>query len=126
LNTLLKDKDYVALAYITGILPIKKNENQSSLNNFDELSMILPGWMSEYIGFTNSEVEELCIRQKEIIQQKKQIKMQEIIETYNINDSNNNTNKKRKIYNDEINNKEMNGNYEGLIYNMNEKKCKKK
>ena len=126
MNTLLKDKDYVALAYITGILPIKKNENQSSLNNFDELSMILPGWMSEYIGFTNSEVEELCIRQKEIIQQKKQIKMQEIIETYNINDSNNNTNKKRKIYNDEINNKEMNGNYEGLIYNMNEKKCKKK
>jgi len=118
LNTLLKDKDYVALAYITGIFPIKKNENQSSLNNFDELSMILPGWMSEYIGFTNSEVEELCTKQKEIIQRKTNKKRK-------LDDFKNNTSKKRKINNDEINNKEMNGNYKRLIYNIDEKECKK-
>ena len=118
MNTLLKDKDYVALAYITGIFPIKKNENQSSLNNFDELSMILPGWMSEYIGFTNSEVEELCTKQKEIIQRKTNKKRK-------LDDFKNNTSKKRKINNDEINNKEMNGNYKRLIYNIDEKECKK-
>lgn len=51
---------YIALAYITGILPIKKEKTQSALNNFKEYTMLHPGAMSEYIGFTEEEVEKLC------------------------------------------------------------------
>lgn len=55
-----KDKDYVALAYMTGILPIKKYGKHSALNMFDEYSMIFPMQMAKYTGFTNDEVEDLC------------------------------------------------------------------
>ena len=51
---------FVKLAYITGILPIKKYGTQSALNNFRELTMIAPGGIAEYIGFTEKEVKELC------------------------------------------------------------------
>lgn len=51
---------FVKLAYITGILPIKKYGTQSALNNFDELTMILPADIAPYIGFTESEVKALC------------------------------------------------------------------
>lgn len=34
---------YIALAYLTGILPIKKLKTQSALNNFEEFTMISPG-----------------------------------------------------------------------------------
>jgi len=118
LNTLLKDKDYVALAYITGIYQLIKLKI-----NYLLIILIQSGWMSEYIGFTNVEVKELCTKQKEIIQQQKQIKIQKKIEIYNLNDSNNNTNKKRKFNNDEIENKEVvNRNYNELIYNKEVKK----
>ena len=53
---------YIALAYMTGILPIKKYKTQSALNNFDEYTMIAPGLMAPYIGFTESEVKVLCER----------------------------------------------------------------
>lgn len=53
---------FIRLAYITGILPIKKYGTQSTLNNFDELTMILPADIAPYIGFTESEVNELCIK----------------------------------------------------------------
>ena len=53
---------YIALAYMTGILPIKKDNTQSGLNNFDEYTMIAPGLMAPYIGFTESEVKVLCER----------------------------------------------------------------
>ncbi|WP_044916990.1 AAA family ATPase [Butyrivibrio sp. WCE2006] len=56
----LKDKDYVALAYITGILPIKKYGKHSALNMFDEYSMIFPMQMAKYTGFTDDEVDDLC------------------------------------------------------------------
>ncbi|SFP36844.1 PD-(D/E)XK nuclease superfamily protein [Butyrivibrio proteoclasticus] len=56
----LKDKDYVALAYMTGILPIKKYGKHSALNMFDEYSMIFPMQMAKYTGFTDDEVEDLC------------------------------------------------------------------
>lgn len=56
----LKDKTYVALAYMTGILPIKKYGTHSALNMFDEYSMTEPGDYAEYIGFTENEVKELC------------------------------------------------------------------
>ena len=56
----LKDKPYVALAYMTGILPIKKYGTHSALNMFDEFSMENPGVLAEYVGFTEDEVNALC------------------------------------------------------------------
>ena len=53
---------YIQLAYLTGILPIKKEKTQSALNNFDEFTMLDPGPLAEYVGFTEQEVEELCGR----------------------------------------------------------------
>ena len=51
---------YIALAYLTGILPIKKLKTQSALNNFEEFTMISPGGFAHYIGFTEDEVKKLC------------------------------------------------------------------
>ena len=51
-----------AAVYITGILPIKKYNTQSALNNFEEYTMIAPGEMAPYFGFTDSEVSDLCTR----------------------------------------------------------------
>ena len=59
LRDLLKDKEYIYLAYMTGILPIKKYGTHSALNMFDEFSMIDPGPLAEYVGFTEKEVEAL-------------------------------------------------------------------
>jgi len=55
----LKDKEYVALAYMTGILPIKKYGSHSALNMFYEYSMTNPREMAEFFGFTEEEVQEL-------------------------------------------------------------------
>ena len=60
LRAWLKDKDYVALAYMTGILPIKKYGSHSALNMFTEYSMTDPGDLAEYFGFTEREVSALC------------------------------------------------------------------
>ena len=46
--------------YMTGILPIKKYKTQSALNNFTEYSMVNPGRLAGYFGFTKPEVQELC------------------------------------------------------------------
>lgn len=62
LRDLLKDKDYIDLVYMTGILPIKKYGTHSALNMFDEFSMTNPGVLAEFVGFTEEEVEELCRR----------------------------------------------------------------
>ncbi len=56
----LKDKSYVALAYMTGILPIKKYGGHSALNMFTEYSMISPKQLAEYMGFTEEEVRWEC------------------------------------------------------------------
>ena len=56
----LKDKEYIALAYVTGILPIKKYGSHSALNMFTEYSMTDPGNLAEYFGFTEMEVQALC------------------------------------------------------------------
>ena len=45
--------------YMTGILPIKKYNTQSALNNFIEYSMVEPGKMAKYFGFTKDEVRNL-------------------------------------------------------------------
>jgi hypothetical protein len=55
-------KKHIALAYMTGILPIKKYGTQSALNMFHEYSMSNPGPFAEYIGFTDTEVQEKCKR----------------------------------------------------------------
>ena len=62
LRDLLKDKGYIALCYMTGILPIKKYGTHSALNMFDEFSMTFQGVLAEYVGFTEEEVRELCTR----------------------------------------------------------------
>ena len=46
--------------YMTGILPVKKNKTESALNNFIEYSMIDPGNMGQYFGFTKAEVAALA------------------------------------------------------------------
>ena len=62
LRDFLKDKSYIHLAYMTGILPVKKYGTHSALNMFDEFSMIYAGPLAEYVGFTESEVKILCDR----------------------------------------------------------------
>ena len=53
-------KSVFAGVYLTGILPIKKYNTESALNNFEEYSMIHPGNMETLLGFTKHEVERLC------------------------------------------------------------------
>ena len=48
-----------ALAYLTGILPIKKYNSQSALNCFDEYNMLAPGNYATYFGFTEDEVAQI-------------------------------------------------------------------
>ena len=62
LRNLLKDQPYVALAYATGILPVKKYGLHSALNMFTEYSMTNQKALEEYTGFTEDEVKELCVR----------------------------------------------------------------
>ena len=47
-------------AYMTGILPIKKYGTQSALTDFCEYTMLEPGPLAEYVGFTEEEVQGLC------------------------------------------------------------------
>ena len=47
-------------AYLTGILPIKRYNTESALNNFREYTMIRPGKMFGALGFTHEEVKMLC------------------------------------------------------------------
>ena len=51
---------FIALAFLTGILPIKKLKTQSALNNFDEFTMLSSGNFAPYIGFTEAEVKTLA------------------------------------------------------------------
>ncbi len=48
--------------YMTGILPIKKYNTQSALNNFTEYSMVKPGPLAQFFGFTKDEVRALAAR----------------------------------------------------------------
>ncbi len=49
-----------AAAYMTGILPIRKDGSQSAISDFQEYTMVYPGAFAEYVGFTEAEVQELC------------------------------------------------------------------
>ena len=57
--SLLKDRPYVILAYMTGILPIAKYSSGSELNMFTEYTMLSEEKFSEVFGFTDSEVDTL-------------------------------------------------------------------
>ncbi len=50
----------VAAAYMTGILPIKKDGSQSAISDFCEYTMIKPGKFAPFVGFTEDEVIRLC------------------------------------------------------------------
>ncbi|MBQ6568198.1 MAG: AAA family ATPase, partial [Treponema sp.] len=63
LNGLFKSntlRPAIALAYITGILPVIRDRIQSKLNNFREYTILDAGKLAEFIGFTASEVQALC------------------------------------------------------------------
>lgn len=45
---------------MTGILPIKKYGTQSALTDFREFTMLEPGPLAPFIGFTEGEVKTLC------------------------------------------------------------------
>lgn len=62
LRLFLKDRECVALAYMTGILPVKKYGSHSALNMFREFSMTAPKQLSRFAGFTQEEVDVLCAR----------------------------------------------------------------
>ncbi|MBR3242743.1 MAG: AAA family ATPase [Parasporobacterium sp.] len=49
-----------AAAYMTGILPVKKQKGQSAVSDFLEYTMIKPRQFGEYVGFTEGEVRKLC------------------------------------------------------------------
>lgn len=51
---------YIQLAYLTGILPIKKEKTQSAVNNLNEFTMLQADELAPYIGFTEDEVKGLC------------------------------------------------------------------
>ena len=60
LRNLMKDQSYVAFAYMTGILPIKKYGEHSAINMFTEISVTNSKPISEFTGFTESEVKDIC------------------------------------------------------------------
>lgn len=60
LRGLFKGSGYVELAYMTGILPIKKYGEHSAINIFDEYSVTDPKNLGEYFGFTEKEVWAQC------------------------------------------------------------------
>ena len=57
-----ESRKFLALGYITGILPIKKIDGESAMNNFREFTMISPRELMPFFGFTEAEVEGLCAR----------------------------------------------------------------
>lgn len=62
LCNLLKDRPYVVLSYMTGILPIAKYSSGSELNMFAEFTMVNSPMFGEYFGFTDDEVDDLYRR----------------------------------------------------------------
>lgn len=66
LRNILKDQPYVALCYMTGVLPIKKYSSGSALNMFDEFTFLKDRTFGKYFGFTEEEVIKLCEKKDEI------------------------------------------------------------
>ncbi len=65
LNGLFKNntlRPAIALAYLTGILPIVRDKIQSKLNVFEEYTILDAGELASFIGFTDEEVKEICLK----------------------------------------------------------------
>jgi hypothetical protein len=63
LNGLFKDtaiRPAIALAYITGIIPIVRDKVQSKLNEFSEYTMLDAAQFAPHVGFTAEETKALC------------------------------------------------------------------
>lgn len=54
----------VAAAYMTGILPIKKDGTQSAISDFQEYSILQPGQFAKFTGFSENEVKRICRKNK--------------------------------------------------------------
>ena len=52
----------IAFAYLTGMLPAVKDKIQGRLNNLEGYTMLEAGKFTEYMGFTEDEVKNLCVR----------------------------------------------------------------
>lgn len=66
LMNLLKDKPYVALCYMTGVLPIKNYSDTSELNMFNEFTFLRDRRFEKYFGFTEEEVQSLCQKNQNV------------------------------------------------------------
>lgn len=75
LKLLFKDKTYVELVYMTGILPIKKYNTGSALNMFREYTMLAPKRLSPFFGFTKEELLPITLNTE--------ITLDELTEWYN-------------------------------------------
>ena len=65
LHSLFKSEEakrFLALGYITGILPVKKIKDESALNNFIEYTMVESDELTPFFGFTEDEVRSLCLQ----------------------------------------------------------------
>ena len=63
LNGLFKSdtlRPAIALAYLTGILPVVRDRVQSKLNNFREYTILDAQELAPFIGFNSDEVQSLC------------------------------------------------------------------
>lgn len=69
IKNLLKDKAYVELAYMTGVLPIAKYSSGSELNMFDEYNFMNDNIFDDYFGFQEDEVKKICNNQYKITYQ---------------------------------------------------------
>ncbi len=58
-NSGITDKVFAA-AYMTGILPIKKDGSQSAISEFREYTILEPGVFAPYVGFMGKEVQAIC------------------------------------------------------------------
>lgn len=56
-----KTDKMIEAAYMTGILPIKKYGTQSAMSDFLEYTMTQPEPLETFVGFTEQEVQALCI-----------------------------------------------------------------
>lgn len=56
----LSDSPWLALCYMTGVLPIKRYGSHSALGMFVEFGMTSPRQMAPYMGLTEDEVRALC------------------------------------------------------------------
>ena len=64
-----ESKTIFAGAYITGILPIKKHNTESALNNFEEYSVVAPAELAPFFGFNTDEVKQVATRHNADIEQ---------------------------------------------------------